>query len=137
MKHSLFVLLIIPIFVLSSCSRMECENNNPVFDQFSIDSEEYKTELLKQIDLHGNNIKYWFDRYAEENGKEYIIVRIRNNSICARGMLHVKDWNKIEGIRKTKGMGYRGAKLKGLTFIAEKDSMRTELVFKGLNRIID
>ena len=124
------------LIFFASCDRQECKNENTVFESNNFDSEEYKTELISQISKY-DNIEYWFDKYIEENGKEYIIVNAQNDSICAKAILLVYDWNKIEYIKRTKGKGYRGAKLKGFSFIVEKDSFATDLIYKDILRIID
>jgi hypothetical protein len=117
MKEYIIILISILFFGAISCDRPNCENRNPIFDKYNINSLEYKTELLTQIEKYGqDNFEYWLNDYIEENGKDYIIVNIQNDSLCAKCMIQVNSWNKIEGIRKTKGKGYNGAKLKGLTF---------------------
>jgi hypothetical protein len=137
-KPSLIIMLLLMFLTAVSCDRPNCENVNPIFNQYDMNSEEYKTELLSQIEENGqNNLTYWFSSYAEENGNEYIIVYIQNDSLCAKGVIKVDDWGKIEGIKRTKGKGYVGAELKGLTFLIEKDSSKTEFVYKDLARIID
>lgn len=138
MKTSLLIVLSIIILVITSCDRPKCENKNPIFDEFNIDSEKYKLELLNQINKYGKeNLTYWLDSYLEDNGKEYIIVNIQNNYLCAKGMIRVKDWSKLKGIKRTKGIGYIGAKLKGLSFIIDKDSLKTEFIYKDITRIVD
>ena len=49
----------------------------------------------------------------------------------------VKDWHKIEGIKRTRGQSYVGVKLKGLTFDIEKESNNIELIYKDITRIVD
>jgi hypothetical protein len=132
------VMISLVILTMVACDRPNCENKNPIFDKYAINSEEYKTELMSQIEKYGQqNLTYWFDSYRVENEKEYITVKIQNDSLCAKGIIQVNDWNKIEGIKRTKGKGYVGAKLKGLTFNVENDSNRIELVYKDITRIVD
>ena len=140
MKRITYLPVVISLVIITTgaCDRPNCENKNPIFDKYAINSEEYKAELLSQIEKYGQkNLTYWFDSYLVENGKEYITVKIQNDSLCAKGMIQVNDWNKIEGIKRTKGKGYVGAKLKGLTFNVENDSNRIELVYKDITRIVD
>ncbi len=138
LKINLILVISLMILIVVSCNRPNCENKNLIFDKYDIDSEEYKTELLNQIEKYGQkNLTYWFDSYIKENGNEYIIVNIQNHALCAKGKIQVNDWNKIEGIKTTQGKGYVGAKLKGLTFDVEKKSNKTELIYKDINRIVD
>ena len=137
-KTNLIIFILFVILTVVSCDRPICSNKNPVFDKYDINSFEYKTELLKQIEKIGQkNLSYWFESYIKENEKEYIIINIKNNSLCAKGKIMVKDWNKIEGIKGTSGQSYVGAKLKGLTFNIENDSNKIELIYKDITRIVD
>jgi hypothetical protein len=140
MKQKTYLIIVILLAVLTtvSCDRPNCKNKNPIFEKYGLNSEEYKIELLSEIEKNGqNNLTYWFYSYIEENGKEYIIVNIQNDSLCAKGMIKVNDWKKIEGIKRTKGKGYVGAELKGLIFNVKKDSNKIEFVYEDLTRIID
>jgi hypothetical protein len=126
------------ILTVESCDRSICDNKNPIFDKYDINSFEYKTELIKQIEKIGQkNLSYWFESYTKENEKEYIIINIQNDSLCAKGKILVNDWNKIEGIKRTKGQSYVGVKLKGLTFNIENDSNKIELIYKDITQIVD
>ena len=137
-KTNLIIFILFVILTVVSCDRPICSNKNPVFDKYNINSFEYKTELLKQIEKIGQkNLSYRFESYIKENEKEYIIINIKNNSLCAKGKILVKDWNKIEEIKRTSGQSYVGAKLKGLTFNIENDSNKIELIYKYITRIVD
>lgn len=94
--------------------------------------------MIHQINKFGQkNLSYWFDSYIKKNEKEYIVVNIQNTSLCAKGVILVNDWNKIEGIKKNEGKAYVGAKLKGLTFDIRKDGNKVELIYKDIIRIVD
>ena len=84
-----------------------------------------------------SNLSYWFDSYVQQNGNDYILVDIQNDSICATGMIQVKDWDKMEEIKRTKGASYKGAELKGLSFDVTKDSAGVEFTYRTLDRIVD
>ena len=123
---------------LLSCDRPKCTNQNPTFDSFSMDSKEYKNELAKEIQRIGiTNLSYWLKSYLEKDDKEYIIVNIQNKDLCAKGMIEVKDWSKIEGIRKSKGISYRGAELEGFVFEINESNGSNNFVYQTLDKIID
>ncbi len=134
-----FSILIVPIMIFTSCNYSRCENKNPIFDEYNYDSEEYKWELLNQINKYGSdNLNYWFEDYLTINGKTYLIVKIKNNSLCAISMIRIKHWDsKLRGIIQTQGVSYKGAELKGLSFAVEKDSLQIEFVYKELEKISD
>lgn len=138
MNIKLLVALSFMMLTISSCDRPRCENKNPVFDEFSIDSNIYKEELIKQINAIGkDNLSYWFYSYYKKNERDYIVVNIQNDSLCTKGEFLVRDWNKIEGIKKRKGKGYVGAELRNFSFDVEKDSLNLDLIYKDLTYIID
>ena len=137
MIKSILALLILCLSHVS-CDRPKCKNQNPIFDSYSIDSKEYKNELAKEITrIETPNLRYWLNSYLEENGKEYIVVYIQNDELCAKGILEVKEWTKIEGIKKRKGVSYRGAELLGLEFEIYQTDSTTNFIYKNLERIID
>ena len=135
MKTSKYGSVLLLALVAVSCNRQECTNTNPVFDHFAPDTKQYRAELAKQIRMRGNRqISYWFDRHAEIDAKEYIVVYAQADSLCAKGYIRVDNWNKIEALRAGELRGYSGAGLRGLKCEMSAD---TELVFTGLDRIID
>ena len=132
------VLIFFTSFALFSCDRPVCENINPIFDKYSPEEQEYKTELIHQLSLiDGNDLNYWMDSYKNIQGKEYLGIHIQGKDLCAKTFLRVENWSKIEGIKRTKGMGYRGAELVGIKFDVVRDSNQTELVYKGIDYIFD
>ena len=49
-KTNRFIFILFVILTVVSCESPICSNKNPVFDKYNINSFEYKTELLKQIE---------------------------------------------------------------------------------------
>ena len=136
MKYSILTLL--TILFLISCNKPECNNNNPIFDKYEIETFEYQTELIKKLQKYNSeDLKYWFDSYSNKNGKEYIIVEVQGEGLCAKIQLLITNTNKLENLIRNKGVSYEGAELRGLTYgILEKDSS-IEIVYSDLVRIID
>lgn len=126
------------VLALTSCDRPSCTSENSVFDAHSPESQEYKAELVKEMQKVGSeNLTYWLHSYSENDGAEYITVNVQGEGICAKGHIRVKDWTKIEGIQKAKGISYRGAQLAGLTFDVKNENNTIELVYKDIDRIRD
>ena len=75
--------------------------------------------------------------YFEKNGQDYLDVAIKGADFEATGVVLVNNWDQIEGIRRTKGQSYQGAELRGLSLIIQKDAEGTNLVYNGLQEIID
>jgi len=138
MRYFFTMLITIPIALLS-CNRPECTNTNPVFDQYTPSSPEYKAELAAQLrNANPNDLRYWLDKYVEDSGNEYLQFHIQGADLCASGLMKVETWNdKIANIKKVKGMSYGGAEFRGLRFTIEGEGENTELVYKDFDRLID
>ncbi|MDB5230180.1 MAG: hypothetical protein JWN76_985 [Chitinophagaceae bacterium] len=138
MKSKISTLILAIVYIaFSSCNRSECRNTNLIFDKFSPDTKEYKTELAKQIQNVGaENLSYWHDKYLKKDGAEYIVIYIQGQGLCAKGEIQVTDWSKIIGMRG-ESSGYRGAKLEGLNFKIIQDSRGTNFLYKDIDRVVD
>ncbi|MFZ4799581.1 MAG: hypothetical protein ACOYMA_18950 [Bacteroidia bacterium] len=137
-KHqNVFVFFCLLIFTVA-CNKPECNNSNPIFDKFSPDTKQYKDELIKQLNLVNNKkLRYWLDLYLEKDGQENLYFFVQGDGLCAKIILSVKQWNKIEGVKISKGVSYRGAEFKNLKFNISQDSLKTEFIYKDLDKIID
>ena len=134
--------IILPLFclalLLSACDRPVCKNTNPVFDKYSPDSDEYKSELIKQLGVvDKTKLTYWFSQYVESDGKELLFFHIQGDGLCAMLVLNVDNWSKLEELRQKKGVSFRGAEFINLKFEIEQDSLNTEFKFLDFERIID
>lgn len=135
--HAACLSIIAAIF-LGACGQPDCKNENVVFERYPTASKEYTNELARQLRSNGGkNISFWFDHYEEQEGKEYIFVDAIGNKFCAKAKILVTDWNKLAGIRKTKGAGYNGAGLVGLTVDYLQDSTSSQLIYKNIDHISD
>ena len=136
------------ILFFDCCDRPACKNSNPIFNNYSPNSEEYKNELAHQLRINkSENISYWFDRYFVENSREFMEIYVQGDSICAKGIIFIRNGSldKLGGIKRlqledlirVKGGGYQGAELDGLKFEEVRDSLTINFVFKDIESIID
>jgi len=133
----LSIFLVIIISVMISCNRPECVNSNPIFDQFEPLSDKYKKELILQIEKIGRSkISYYISSIKEVNDKDYLVLYVQGNDLCALGYFEVRDKNKLEDVFRTKGLGYKGARVKGFEFSIQEDE-KIDLVYKNLASIVD
>jgi len=131
------ITVLILLIICISCDRPNCKNTNLVFDKYSPESSEYKLELSKQIQVIGfENLDYWFDKYLKRNNKEFIEINVQNDSVCAKAIVEVKDWSKIEGLRKEIN-GYSGAKLNGLRMRIERVGNKVDFIYEDIDHIED
>lgn len=135
--HQILVFFCLLIFTVA-CDRPACNNSNPIFDQFFPDTKLYKDELIKQLELVDKaKLRYWLEQYQEKDGQEYLYFFVQGDGLCAKIIMTVNQWNKIEGVKKSKGVSYRGAEFKDLKFDIFQDSVKTEFIYKDLGKIID
>ncbi|MFA6335015.1 MAG: hypothetical protein WCX48_05580 [Bacteroidales bacterium] len=137
-KIKFFLPLFCLVILLFSCDRPLCKNTNPVFDKYSPDSEEYKSELVQQLGIvDKTKLSYWFSEYVESAGKELLYFRIQGDGLCAKIVLNVDQWNKLDELRQKKGETFRGAEFVNLKFEIVQDSLKTEFKYINFDRIID
>ncbi len=136
-----FLLLLLGAAIIwgaASHSSSECVNTNPVFEAYAPETPTYRNELARQLRLlDPSDLNYWFDSYSELGGTEYINIRINGAGMCAIAQIAVSDWTKLEDIRRTKGVSYAGARLKGLVFDISDDPAGALFNYLDLQRIVD
>ncbi|MES2374765.1 MAG: hypothetical protein V4557_19465 [Bacteroidota bacterium] len=137
-KKQIFRMLTVVALFFIACGAPDCKNENRVFEKYPVDSKEYINELARILKANDETgISFWFDRYEKQQGKEYLFVDIIGKKFCAKGKILVTDWNKIEGIQRTKGISYSGAGLVGFKVDYIQDSTSTVLVYKNIDYIFD
>lgn len=82
--------------------------------------------------------KYTFNGCEKIDGKDYIklIVDDRQKDETENMLVLVKNWQKLEGIKRTNGISYYGAELSGLELEATNDP-HAKYVYKNLRSIVD
>lgn len=134
----LFIFLTGLAVAFIACDRPECKNTNPIFDNYSPESNEYKTELAKQLDrIDNSKLTYWFNEYVETNGQEILFFNIQGDGLCAIIVLNVEQWGKLEELRQMKGKTYRGAEFVRLKFDTQQDSTNVRFIYRDFVNIID
>ena len=74
-KTNRFIFILFVILTVVSCESPICSNKNPVFDKYNINSFEYKTELLKQIEKS--------DKRIYHIGLKVILKKMRGNILLS------------------------------------------------------
>ena len=87
--------------------------------------------------VHSKPLSYWFKRYQKSGEGECIFITVKGDSVCAECMVLVREWTRLNGIRKTEGMSYAGAELKDLVLLSYQDSLKTEFIFSSVGAIVD
>jgi hypothetical protein len=136
MQPSIKLIFIFPALLLFACgsnrksSGFVCKDCSPA-------SAEYKNELARLLQTDAQRLTYIFNKYVESDGHEYLDIEFKGDDFEASGLVLVTNWNKLTGIKRTKGLGYSGAELKGLQLDIQKNPSGAAFVFKDLEEIID
>lgn len=138
MIKKLQFVLILAAFLFVNCDRPECTNTNPIFNKYAPESEEYKTELVKQLDrIDPSKLSYWFQKYSNNCGKEQLYFNIQGDGLCAILMLDIEEWGQLKELKEKEGVSFQGAEFINLTFDIIKDSSQTKFIYRNFDRIID
>lgn len=127
-------------FLFCIAGLVSCNNyhNNPIFEKHSPDSKIYRDELAIELaSPEAADFTYRLDGYSVTDGKEYIDVDVTSPKVKAKAHVLVRDWHKLESIRRSKGMGYHGAELSGLKIKPDQTAGKTEFTYVDLDKIID
>jgi hypothetical protein len=64
-------------------------------------------------------------------------IQVQGDELDASGVVLVNNWTKLEGLKKTLGIGYRGAELKNLKMDITYQDSEPVLIYKDIDKIID
>lgn len=133
-----YTLLFLLTICVVSCDRPKCNNENPIFENYSPNSKKYKDELVRQLDkIDQKELTYWLQKYEKQNGNESLYFHIQGGGLCAILHLSMNHWDKMENIRMKKGVGRRGAEFTNLKFDIVQDSLSTKFIYSTFDRLID
>jgi hypothetical protein len=116
----------------------ERERHNPVFARYPPESIEYKTELLNLLS-HSDpkQLVFMVDRYESRERKEYIYLKAVGDNFLGTMILTIDNWDKLQGIKDHKGMGYSGAWILDLEYTVKKTSADIEFIYHNCKGIAD
>ena len=126
------------ILLIFACCFISCANSNAdQLNSYKANPAKLNMELAKQLAVSPGSFRYKFDSYFVKNSSEYINISINKSNFTAIVPVLVNNWKKIEGIKRSKGLGYSGAELKGLELSAVNNSGHIDFVYKNVDAIID
>jgi hypothetical protein len=135
MKYS--ALAIATIWGLATVSCRPAIQRN-IFAGMDPASKEYKQKLAKQIESRdAGELTFTFNQYVSDKGKDYIDISIDGKAVHASSLVLVNDWAKLEGIKRTKGIGYSGAELKNLKMELINPDTNPTFIYKDVDKIVD
>lgn len=127
------------LFFFACSDQKACQNMNPVLNGEDYNTVIYKKAVKEAIEtLPAGSVSYYLDRYYVKDSNEYILADLKSkNLLCAKAEFLVKPGVFLADIRRTKGMGYRGAELKGLQFESKQKANTVILMIDKIESIID
>lgn len=139
MKKTIFFQLIFSLTLLiQGCNTSTCTNLNPIFEKYSPDSKEYKTELINQLNHEDRTrLTYWFHDYKKIGNRESLYFKVKGKYLCAIMVVNINGANTLQDLRNKKGVTYRGAEFVNLKYEIIHDSTVTEFRLISYERIID
>ncbi len=131
------IILVSFIVSFAACNNIKDNTSKSIFQKYSPVSKEYKNKLAAELKLDAEHLIYTFNKYYENEGQEYLDIQVKGDDFVAKGLVLDNNWNKLEGIKRTKGQGYSGAELRGLKLYIEENPSGATLIYKDLQKIID
>lgn len=135
-KLSIRSMIAIALFLLG-CENSKTKEANKALKTYEPGSNKYKQLLAEQLTNYPRTFTCVFEKYFVKDGGEYLSIRIQRSDFHTVESVIVKDWNKLEGIKRTKGLGYRGAELRGLRLVVNKKDDNSTFVYQTIDKIID
>jgi len=137
-KITTLLFLAVILLLTQACDRPECTNQNPTFDQYDMESAEYKAELVSQLSkINNEDLRIWLKAYSKEDGQEYLTIYIQNDDLCAQTKMLVYDWSRMGGVQAKEGVGYRGAEILGLQWQIQQNNASPTLVYTRHDHMLD
>lgn len=131
---TIFPYLVLLLLLATACGKPDCNNTNPVFDQYGTDEEAYQQELIRQLKgANQDKMTFWIAGYAARNGHPHLLVDMVGEGICAQGWVRINDASGLEKVVRNQSRGYRGAELVGLRLEVSDN----ELVYRSVQRVAD
>jgi hypothetical protein len=135
MKYTSFFTVILVALAITSCNLGKTRN---VFEGMDPSSKEYKQKLADQIEGRStSDLTFTLNSYVNHHGKDYLDISIDGKGIHATSLVLVNDWTKLEGIKRTKGIGYSGAEMKNLKLAVLSPDTNPIFVYKDVDKIVD
>lgn len=118
----------------------DCHNTNKIFNEYSPNTLEYKTELIRLLkNTESLETSYWLGGYIDS---EHISIFIQNDSICTIGLITINQYKlKEDGgfmthLMQVNGVSYNGP-LTGIEFEFSNNKDNPEIFLIAVEDIID
>ncbi len=87
-------------------------------------------------DKKAEDFRYFFDTFMDEGAKTYMMTEFRNENECFTGKILVRDWSKLEGMRRVNGKAYP-KELYDLKWEIQTIDGKQEILYVDMHDIID
>lgn len=124
--------------LLFGCNREQCRNTQAVFDEYSPGDNEYKRELVKQLERTAyRNVTYTIAGIEQSWNRQYMKVVVAGDQLCATMMLDITGSIRLSNFVRVGGVSYSGSELKGLVYRIDSAGGDYQFHFIDVSKIVD
>ena len=134
---TIFIIGLLCLGIIAGCTNTDINNANNRLKSYKTNTPEFNFELAKQLAADPDSFTYTFNNYLVKDGREYLNVSVNRENFKTVIPVLVNNWNKMQGIKNARGLGYSGAKLQGLQLSVVTNSGHPEFIYQNINAIID
>ncbi|WP_316814436.1 hypothetical protein [Pedobacter heparinus] len=122
--------------VFALISVLSCNDGKETDSVSARPVKDYNTDLVSRVRSDAGSLTYILNGYGKRGEKEYLNVTVSGSNLNSETFILVQNWNKLEDVKRTEGLGYRGAELKGLKLAVIDDALAT-FAYKDLDKVLD
>lgn len=115
----------------------ECRVENTALQGVVPGSPEYRDRVIALLSKSKpDDFRYFFKTFETTGSDTWLIVNLRNKTSCFDARLLVKQWDKLEGMKRTNGRSYP-EELHDLNWTLSEHNGRPEVLYAGMREVID
>ncbi|GAB3916537.1 hypothetical protein [Mucilaginibacter boryungensis] len=134
---TIFIIGLLCLGIVTGCKNTSINSANNRLNSYKTNTRKFNSELAKQLAADPGSFTYTFSNYFVKAGREYLNVSVNRENFQTVIAMLVNNWDKMQGIKNAKGLGYSGAKLQGLQLSVVTNSGHPEFIYQNINAIID
>lgn len=127
----------IGILFMQSCTRQQCPPDD-LFKSRDFSTLGYQKDLVKMLKtVNRDKVDYYIEKYLEENSRQYLLVEINSNELCAYVTMDITDCANFGLLKEKKGMSFIGAGLNNPKFHIDSTNGTYKFTIDHIDGIYD
>ena len=132
------LVFMLTVVLLLGCDSTQCRNTLPLFDTYSPKDNEYKRELIRQLEHIGyRNVRYTIAGIEQSWNRQYMKVTVSGSELCATMMLDITGSIRLSNFVRVGGVSYAGSELQGLVYRVDSAGGDYQFHFIDVSKIVD